>query len=70
MNAHGATPAFYKSAPGKEMPGSSISSASPESNPSKIFDELKIVLSEDLVKKVNGVFQFDLTGSAPFQKLL
>lgn len=69
MSAQGATPAFYKSAPsGKastpEAPAAaaSASSSSELSGPAQTFQLLKGMVSEELVKKINGVFQFELTG--------
>ena len=66
MSAEGATPSFYKAAPsaGASAAGSSTSpsSSSSPSGPTQTFQMLEGVLSEDLVQKINGVFQFDLSG--------
>ncbi|XP_076440093.1 hydroxysteroid dehydrogenase-like protein 2 [Babylonia areolata] len=66
MSAHGATPAFYKSAPGSEPAASEAtasSSSSSLSGPAYTFQLLRGMLSEELVKRVKGVFQFNLTGA-------
>ncbi|KAK7100664.1 hydroxysteroid dehydrogenase-like protein 2 [Littorina saxatilis] len=66
MSAEGATPAFYKAAPsGGETSASSSASAAPEATegPAATFNLLEGLLSEELVQRVKGVFQFDLTGS-------
>ena len=75
MKAEGATPAFYKSAPtggaasaaGPSSSTSASAAASATSGPAHTFKLLEGMLSEDLVKKVNGVFQFDLTGECDIE---
>ena len=68
MSVEGATPAFYKSAPtgGAAATGSSSSpspsSSSSTSGAAQTFQLLEVMLSEELVQKIKGVFQFDLTG--------
>lgn len=59
MSSQGATPAFYKSAPGGKA---STATPPPADGPQKTFQALKLLLSEDLVQKINGVFQFELSG--------
>ena len=65
MSSEGASPAFYKSAPSVKATAadSSTSTASAStSGPAQTFQMLEVMLSEELVQKINGVFQFDLTG--------
>lgn len=62
MSAEGASPAFYKSAPGGTSSTASTSTSSSSSGPAQVFQNLKKLLSEELVGKVKGVFQFDLSG--------
>lgn len=62
MSVHGATPAFYKSAPGGPTT-SKTSAASASGGPAQTFKALEGMMSEELVKKINAVFQFDLTGN-------
>ena len=67
MSSEGASPAFYKSAPSVKATAADFSSsASPASasasGPAQTFQMLEVMLSEELVQKINGVFQFDLTG--------
>ena len=51
MVEEGATPAF-----------SGGSKTASSSGPAKTFDQIKSLLSEDLVKSIGGVFQFNLSG--------
>ena len=51
MVEEGATPAFS---------GGSKTGAS--SGPAKTFQQIKSMLSEDLVKSIGGIFQFNLSG--------
>ncbi|KAL8590373.1 Hydroxysteroid dehydrogenase-like protein 2 [Nucella lapillus] len=65
MSAQGATPAFYKSAPSggpTSETAATPSSSSPDCGPTYTFQLLKAMVSEELVKTMNGVFQFELTG--------
>ena len=51
MEQEGATPAFGG---GSKTTGSS--------GPTKTFQQIKALMSEDLVKSIGGIFQFNLSG--------
>jgi hypothetical protein len=70
MSAEGATPAFYKAAPGGDKPAAKSSSSSSTGGPAAVFKALQGMLSEELVGKVKGVFQFELTGKYTIHILL